>query len=132
MGLPFQMYVFPEGIFIIDAVEQHKNLIGSRVISFEGVPAEDALRRVNETQSVDGKNQNPTNGVFWLHSIPYLQGLGIAKPGKSVEVIVQKPKQSRRTITEEASPLRESVKLMPLAGVETPLAKIGPPRPASA
>jgi hypothetical protein len=120
-GLPFQMYLFPEGIFIIDAAEQQKNLIGSRVISIEGVPAEEALRRANETQSVDGDNQYLLNGMNLLHSIPYLRGLGIAKSTGSVQVTLQKQRQPRRTLTVAASSFRETARLMPMTGVETPL-----------
>jgi hypothetical protein len=120
-GLPFQMYLFPEGMFIIDAAKEHKGLIGSRVISIDGVATEEALRRINETQSVDGDNQYLLNGVNLLHSIPYLRGLGIAKAADSIEVAVQKPRQSRRTIRAEASSFRETARLMPLDGVDTPL-----------
>ena len=123
-GLPFQMYLFPEGIFIVDAVEQHKNLIGSRVISIQGVPAEEALRRVNETQSVDGDNQFIFQGMNWLHSIAYLRGLGIAKSAESIEVTLQKPKQSRRTLTISPvapSTFYETLRLVPPPGIETPL-----------
>jgi tetratricopeptide (TPR) repeat protein len=123
-GLPFQMYLFPEGIFIIDATEQHKDLVGSRVISIEGVPAEEALRRINETQSVDGDNQYIFQGMNFLHSVTYLQGLGIAKPAESVRVTVQKPRQSRRTLAVSpviSSSFFEAQKLIPPAGVETPL-----------
>jgi tetratricopeptide (TPR) repeat protein len=123
-GLPFQMYLFAEGIFVVDAVEQHKNLIGSRVVSIEGVPAEEALRRINETQSVDGDNQFIFQGMNWLHSISHLKGLRIAKSRESIEVTLQKPKQSRRTLkvpTVEASSFFEPQKLMPPAGVEAPL-----------
>lgn len=122
--LPFQMYAFPEGIFVIDAAEPHKDLIGSRVVSIEGVPVEDALRRINEVQSVDGDNEYLSNGVHWLHAIIHLRGLGIAKSTQSVEVTFQKPQKSRRTLTIRPVPpssFYESRTLMPLAGVETPL-----------
>lgn len=120
-GLPFQVYLFPEGIFIIDATEQHKDLIGSKLISIEGVPAEEALRKVNQTQSVDGDNQYLLNGVNSLHSLRYLRGLGIAKSTDSVRVTLQKSDEPRRTLTVEASSFRDSARLKPLTGTATPL-----------
>lgn len=69
-GLPFQLWAFPEGIFIIDAVEPHKELVGSRLVSIEEVPAEEALRRVNENQSVDGDNEYLYEGIQTLRDAP--------------------------------------------------------------
>ncbi|HEY0052485.1 MAG TPA: hypothetical protein VGB49_03635, partial [Caulobacteraceae bacterium] len=56
-GLPLQFWVFPEGIFVVSASPAHQNLVGSRLVSINDIPAEEALRRINETQSVDGDNE---------------------------------------------------------------------------
>jgi hypothetical protein len=123
-GLPFQMYLFPEGIFIVSAVEQHRSLVGSRVVSIGGVPAEEVLRRINETQSVDGDNQFISQGVNFLHSMLYLRGLGIADSEDQVEITLQNPNRSRRSLNVrpvEASVFFEPGRLMPPPGVQTPL-----------
>ena len=120
-GLPFQLYAFPEGLFIVSAPEPHGGLVGSRLISIDGVPAEEALRRVNETQSVDGDNEYLFMGVETLHDTSYLAGLGVAKSPASVRVTVQKPGQARRTLAVAASTFRDPNRLLPPPGVKTPL-----------
>lgn len=119
-GLPFQMYAFPEGIFVIHAAETHRALVGSRVVSIEGVPVEEVLRRINDTQSVDGDNEHLFQGVNLLHSVAYLKGLGIAT-SSSVRVTLQKPSEAAQTIMVQASLFRETATLVPLEGRETPL-----------
>jgi tetratricopeptide (TPR) repeat protein len=120
-ALPFQVYVFPEGIFIIDAALDHKGLVGARLISIEGVPAEDALRRVNETQSVDGDNEHLMFGTQRLRPMPYLLGLGIAKSADAVRIAVQKPGGAKRNITVGTAPFDAALTLVPPTGARTPL-----------
>jgi peptidase S41-like protein len=120
-ALPVQLYVFPEGIFITDALEEYKDLIGSRLISIEGVAAEEVLRRVNETQSVDGDNEYLMFGTQRLRTTAYLLGLGIAKSAEAVRITVQRPGGSKRKMTIGTPPFDASVVLTPPPAVQPPL-----------
>jgi len=120
-GLPFQFWAFPEGIFIVAALEGHQALVGSRLVGIEGVAAEEALRQVNANQSVDGDNEYLFEGTRRLRDAPYLVGLGIARSTESLQVTVQAPGGSPRSLTVETSPWTASTRLQPLKGVETPL-----------
>lgn len=120
-GLPFQLWAFPEGIFIVSAPEQHKDLVGSRLVSIEGVPAEEALRRVNQNQSVDGDNEYLYAGIQVLRDAPYLVGLGIARSADSIGVTVQQPGRRQQKITVRAISWRAPDRLRPPPGIETPL-----------
>jgi|GEM_PF-1679562 len=120
-GLPFQLWVFPEGLFIVSADQQHEALIGFKLVSIEGVPAEEALRRVNETQSVDGDNEYLFLGPKLLREAPFLVGLGLAKSTDSVRFTVQKPGEGPRTITVATVSAAVPNRLMPLARVKPPL-----------
>ncbi|HEX2210245.1 MAG TPA: hypothetical protein VHG93_21390 [Longimicrobium sp.] len=120
-GLPFQLWAFPEGIFIVSARERHEDLIGSRLVSIEGVSADEALRRVNQNQSVDGDNEYLYAGIQTLRDAPYLVGLGIARSADSIELTVQPPGQPQQKITVETTSWRAPDRLQPLRGIETPL-----------
>lgn len=120
-GLPFQLWAFPEGIFIVSAPEQHQDLVGSRLVGIEGVSAEEALRRVNQNQSVDGDNEYLFHGIQLLREAPYLAGLGIARSADSIEVTVQQPGRPQQTITVETTSWRAPERLRPPQGIETPL-----------
>ena len=120
-GLPFQLWAFPEGLFIIDAAEQHQDLVGSRLISIADVAAEQALRRLNEIQSVDGDNEYLFEGTNRLRSIPYLAGLGIVKSAESIALVVQKPGGPKRSVTVGTPQYEAPGKLVAPPLVETPL-----------
>lgn len=120
-GLPFQFWAFPEGIFIVAAETPHADLIGARLIAIGDVPAEEALRRVNETQSVDGDNEYLYLGPGLLRQAPFLAGLGMSQSTQAVRITVRKPGQAARTLT--AATVAEPVqnRLMPLPQVPSPL-----------
>lgn len=123
-GLPLQLWAFPEGIFIVGADERHQHLIGSRLVSIEGTAAAEALRRVNEIQSVDGDNEYLDAGIQTLRDAHHLVGLGIAESADSVAVTVQPPGGPRRTITVGTvgtAPWWAPHRLQPLPGITTPL-----------
>jgi tetratricopeptide (TPR) repeat protein len=96
--LPVQFYVFPEGIFIVDASDKYQSLIGTRLVSIGRTAAEDALRLVNRMQSVDADMDYLNTGAFLLRTPPYLRGSGIDIPADSVPITVESPDGQRRTV----------------------------------
>jgi hypothetical protein len=85
------------------------------------VPAEEALRRVNETQSVDGDNEYLYLGADLLSQAPYLLGLGITRSADTIRVSLQKPGESSRSLALATGPERFPNKLMPLPAANAPL-----------
>lgn len=123
-GLRLQMYLFPEGVFVVRADRRYQHLVGARVVSIEGVPVEEALRRINGTQSVDGDNQFIFQGMNFLHSLAYLRGLGIAKSSEDVNLVVQsvnEPAQAVSVVPVEAQTFYDVSRLVQVQGKETPL-----------
>jgi len=60
-SLPVRFYLFSDGLFIIDAVEPYKNLIGSRVDFLGAVSAKDAMTRIGGYVSRDNEV-----GILWI------------------------------------------------------------------
>lgn len=128
--LPVHLYAFPEGIFVIDAADQYRNLIGSRVLSFGSVPAEETLRQLALGRSVDGDMAYVWVGPASLVSAYRLKGIGAIKSLESAPLTFQQPDGSRRTVTLSTltSPLAERMdRLVAPPNVEPPLflSKIG-------
>lgn len=94
--LPVQFYAFPEGLFVVRATDGYADLVGSRVAAIGGTPAEEALRRVNLMQSVDGDMQYLWTGAFLLRNAEYLKGSGIVPAVDTVEVTLEGPGGGRR------------------------------------
>jgi len=119
--LPFQIWAFPEGIYIVDAVDAYRSLIGSRLVAIEGVAAQEVLRRANATQSVDGDNEYLLLGTQRIRHTPYLVGLGVAKSADSVRITVRRAGERARTITVGTPPSDFALSLVAAPDVKTPL-----------
>lgn len=44
---PLRLYLFPDGLFVVDADDDHRDLIGGRVVSIGNTPIEEALASVS-------------------------------------------------------------------------------------
>lgn len=116
-SLPVQLYVFSEGIYIVNASDRYRSLIGSKLLSIGKTQAEDALRLVNSMQSVDGPMQYLWNGTYLLRAAHYLRGLGIISSVDTVPVRLMNAKgetQSMQLVTGEFEGWQQ---LPPLRGV---------------
>ena len=125
--LPLRFYVFPDGLYVIDAAEPHRALIGTRVERIGTLAADDALRALAATNSVDGDMAHLW-GVMRLAESYYLTGLGAAPSAESVELAVVGSDGKRRlarVATNTTVPYVDQVnrpdKLLAPAGVTSPV-----------
>ena len=125
--LPLRFYVFPDGLYVIDAAAPHRDLIGARVERIGTLGADEALRALAATNSVDGDMAHLW-GVARLGESYYIKGLGAAPSADSVELaVVGKDGKRRRArvATTATVPYVDQVnrpdKLLAPAGVTAPL-----------
>lgn len=52
-SLPLKLYLFDDGLYVRAASPEFKDLVGARVARFDGVPVDEALRRVGEITGAD-------------------------------------------------------------------------------
>lgn len=119
--LPVRLYVFPEGLYIIEAADS--SLAGSRVVSFGDTPAEETMRLLAELLSVDG-DMSYVWAVSRLAETSYLKGLGLTGSADSVRLTLEGRDGQRRTVTLATSPTApegRQDRLVPPPGVPTPL-----------
>lgn len=119
--LPLRLYAFPEGLFIIEAADPA--LAGSRIVAFGDTPAEEALRLLAETFSIDG-DMSYLWGVSRLSQSAYLRGLGLSDRVDSVRLALQSRDGRTRTVTLATLPTApegRQDRLVPPPGVAAPL-----------
>ena len=119
--LPLRFYAFPDGLYVIESADA--GLYGSRVVAFGDVPADEALRRLAGTLSVDGDMQYLW-GVSRLAETAYLKGLGLAGSADSVRLTVQGRDGRTRAVTLAThawEPEGRQDRLVAPAGVPAPL-----------
>lgn len=118
-SLPVQLYVFSEGIYIVNASEEYRSLVGSKVLAIGNTPAAEALRLVNSMQSVDGEMQFLWNGAYLLRLAHYLRGLGIIASVDTVSVRIETPQHDVRTVALVTGSFEGWQQLPPVRGVPT-------------
>lgn len=121
-SLPVRLYAFPEGVFIVQAAPEHASLVGSRVVAFEGMPAEEVLRRAADARNRDGEMELMWS-VSTLASTSHLKGLGAIRETAAVTVTVQAPGEPPRevTLTTVPAPAERQDRLVAPGGVPAPL-----------
>ena len=96
--LPLRFYVFPEGIFIVEAKGEYASLAGVRVVSIGSLPAEEAWRRLAEFSSVDGDMQHVWE-IQRLAEVANLKGMGAIKDTAAIPLTVEDSRGETRTVS---------------------------------
>jgi hypothetical protein len=76
--LPVMFYLFEDGLFVIAAAPEHRDLVGARVIAIEGRPPADVAETARPTISRDNEQGVRAMLPYRLREVPVLHALGIA------------------------------------------------------
>lgn len=87
-ALPVQFYLFEEGVHITSAEPAHADLLGARVLAFDGTPVADVLRAVDAVICRDGHNdyRSAELAADWLRKVPILHAIGAVRAPDSVRI----------------------------------------------
>ena len=95
MTLPLAFYVFDDGLYVVSAAPDHKDLIGSKVVAIDGTPVADALVRIDPLIARDNAQWVKAMAPHYLRHVPFLKALGIAKAEDSVDLTVMQDGKPR-------------------------------------
>ncbi|WP_394223152.1 hypothetical protein [Alteromonas gracilis] len=82
--LPVQFYWFNDGIYIVKADSEYKNLIGRKVVSVGNKPVEHVMEKIEGINARDNEMQQHWLGPYYLALPEVLEGLGIVNDAKNV------------------------------------------------
>ncbi len=111
--IPFALYRFTDGLFVIDAIEQHRDLIGSRIVSIGGVPTDEVFLRLREIVSYDNLMGVDWLGPRFLRVPAVLENLGLTDDPSRVEIQIVDRSGVEREVVLEPSPFRLSRRMIP-------------------
>ena len=97
--LPVQFYKFSDGIFIVNADDAYRELIGLRVIQIGEVAAEEALARVKAVNARDNEMQQLWLGPHYLSLPDVLKGLAIVSDSANVSLLLEYRDGKRKVLT---------------------------------
>jgi tetratricopeptide (TPR) repeat protein len=123
--LPVNLYIFPDGIYVVEADDEFKSLVGSRVTAIDGTPIEQAIEKLRPLVSSEGE---PTRLIMTRFLIlPHvLHSVGVARQADRVSLSIVDRENKARTIEISSKPNHQwRNNLLPLtaaeAGAPTPL-----------
>jgi hypothetical protein len=99
---PVRVWEFPDGLFVTAARQPNEDLIGSKIVSVDGVPIRDVLRRLDPVVPRDGASNLRDARTVFLTSAEVLDGIGIAEDTLTMKLEVEAPDGARRTATIDA------------------------------
>ena len=102
VSFPLAFYIFDDGVYVVSAAQQYRDLVGARIIAIDGMPIESALQKLDPLISRDNAMWVRTMEPLFLRHVPLLQTLGITHGDKGADFDVRLRDGSRKTVHVEA------------------------------
>lgn len=99
---PVRVWEFPDGLFITAARQPNEDLVGSRIVSVDGVPIREVLHRLDPVVPRDNASNLRDARTVFLTCAEVLDGIGIADDALTMELEIGSPGGARRTVTIDA------------------------------
>ena len=115
--LPIQLYVFSDGLFVVESAADYRHLIGSRVVRIGRRTADEAAEILDPLISRDNRMTVRSKLPSFLIVPRLLKGVGIVGTGDEVEFLLED--SDGLYISDR---LQESLRIVPMHPLESQLA----------
>ncbi|MEO8424871.1 MAG: hypothetical protein ABI595_13300 [Actinomycetota bacterium] len=99
---PIRVWQFPDGLFVTAARQPNAGLVASKILTVDGVPIREVLRRLDPVVPRDNASNLRDARTVFLTSAEVLTGVGIAEDPTTMRLEVEAPDGTRRTATVDA------------------------------
>jgi peptidase S41-like protein len=99
---PIRVWEFSDGLFVTAARRPNEGLAGSRILSIDGAAIDEVFRRLDPLVPRDNSSNLRAARSVFLTSAEVLAGIGIARARLAMELGVEAPDGTRRTVTIDA------------------------------
>lgn len=106
--LPFQFYLFSDGLYIIDANPGYEEWIGWKIEHFDGMPSEEVFQRIQGFTAEDNVNMDNWLPAYWVRAPYVLEMLGVVDDPKDFVIGLRKGDETTEISKIEHSPFRIS------------------------
>lgn len=106
---PFDLHAFSDGLHVTSANTAHQSLIGARLVSIGGVPAEEALARVANITPHENEMTILARAPAFLSIPEVLDALGMASSARRAEYVFRHGEAEEETIVASPVPFEEDL-----------------------
>lgn len=106
--LPIRLYFFPEGVFVIDASEEHQALIGSRITRIGTRSIEQLVAALPPYVPRDNREGLKWRGPHTLVHMDFLRALGAVRTATAATVAIESSSGVQRTLDLTAIPASDA------------------------
>jgi tetratricopeptide (TPR) repeat protein len=99
LALPVSFYLFKEGLFVITAAPGHDELLGSKVLAFDGTSTAAALEAVDQVITRDNERWVLEIAPYRLRELATLAALGVTSDPTKLELTVRDRKGRVRAVS---------------------------------
>ena len=103
LAVPLQFYLFKEGLFVIAADPQHKELLGAQVLRFGDSTVTQVIKTLDPLMSRDNDFWPNQVGPYRMRSLPLLHGLGLIPDARKVNLAIKDLLGKERVVTVAAN-----------------------------
>jgi tetratricopeptide (TPR) repeat protein len=103
LAVPLQFYLFKEGLFIIGADPQYKELLGAQVLRFGDSTVPQVMQAMDPLIQRDNDFWPNQVGPYRMRSLPLLNGLGLIPDARKVNLTIKDLQGQERTVTVPAN-----------------------------
>jgi hypothetical protein len=103
LAVPLQFYLFKEGLFIIGADPDHKELLGAQVLRFGDSTVPQIMQALDPLIQRDNDFWPNQVDPYRMRSLPLLNGLGLIPDTKKVNLTIKDLQGQERTVTVAAN-----------------------------
>ena len=111
--LPLTMYLFPDGLYVIDAKEGYKNLIGARVLKFGATQTDKAIEVISGVLSRENDMEISWSAPHYLSQTQLLYGLGLIEDPMKVNLTLKDREGQSSTVDLSVVKLEPKAYLIP-------------------
>jgi tetratricopeptide (TPR) repeat protein len=98
LKLPLEFYWFSDGLHVVAADDQYRDLIGSKIEMFGSMPADQAARQTMQVNARDNEMQHLLLSPFYLALPAVLESLGIVETADELSLTLTRPSGSSTTV----------------------------------
>jgi Peptidase family S41 len=106
-SLPLRLWLFPDGLFVVDALPPYRELVGSRIVALAGHPTSSVLRRIWPLIPRDNGATRPLLAPRYLLIPEILRGLDLTRTSRSLDLSFVDPSGHEASRSIEAVPMDE-------------------------